>query len=88
MYLRWQHRKAGRATPRQRPLGLAIGAQEPAARDLALEVKAVAITKSLSRHLRRSNTRFRRPREPRTSLVAVIVRSERVTGRPRQRLIR
>src|SRR5713101_1723338 len=83
MYVRWQHR-----TPRQRPVGVTSGAQEPAAHDLALEAEARAVTREQSRRPRWTNTRFWRSKEPRTSWVAVIVQSRRVDGRPRQHLIR
>ena len=89
MFLRWQYRKTAKpTTARHRPVDLNICAQQPAAHDLALEAAARAVTGTTSRRQRRANARSGRSSEPRASWVAVIVRSERVTGRPRQRLIR
>jgi len=88
MYVRWQHRRTGRPTPRQAPVGLAIGAQQSPAHDLALETKARAVTGLQSKRSCRTNARSRRSSDPRTSLVAVIVESRRVDGRPRQQLVR
>ena len=88
MYVRWQHRTTARPTTRQKPVGLTSGAQEPAAPELALEAQACAVARSLSRRPRWATTRSRGLSEPRTSLVAVIVASRRVAGRPRQHLIR
>jgi hypothetical protein len=86
MYVGWQYRTNDQATARPRPVGATEPAQQPAARDLALEAAACAVT--ISRCARRANSRSRRPIEPRRSLVAVIVESRRVDGRPRQHLIR
>jgi hypothetical protein len=89
MFLRWQHRKTAEPrTARHRPVDLTIGAQQPAAPDLALEAEARAVTTLLSGRPRRPNNRSPRSSEPRPSLVAVIVESQRVDGRPRQHLIR
>jgi hypothetical protein len=85
MYVRWQYRTNDQATARPRPVGATDPVQQPAARDLALEAAACAVT--ISRCARRANSRSRRPIEPRRSLVAVIVESRRVDGRPRQHLI-
>ena len=88
MYVRWQLRKNIPRSLGQPAASPSIGAQQPAAHHLALEAKARAVTGLLSRRQRRANARSGRSSEPRASWVAVIVRSERVTGRPRQRLIR
>jgi len=83
MYVRWQHRTTDRPTRRQRAVGFAIGAQEPAAQDLALEAAARGVARVLPRRPRRT-----RSSEPRPSLVAVIVESRRLDGRPRQHLVK
>ncbi len=87
MFLRWKVRTTARPTTRPRPVGLTSGAQEPTAHDLALEAALRAAVTGLRRQ-RRPNTRSRRSSEPRTSLVAVIVQSRRVEGRPRQHLVK
>jgi hypothetical protein len=86
--VRWQVRTNIGKHARQSVAGLTIGAQQPAACDLALEAAARAVARLTSRRPRRANARSGRSSEPRASWVAVIVRSERVTGRPRQRLVR
>jgi hypothetical protein len=88
VYVRWQLRKNIPRSLGQPAIIPSIGAQQPTAHHLALEAKARAVTGSLSRRQRRANARSGRSSEPRASWVAVIVRSERVTGRPRQRLVR
>jgi hypothetical protein len=84
--VRWQYRMAGQPTKHGTPVGLTGDAQQPA--ELALETAARAVTRLLSRRPRRPNARSGRSNEPRPSMVAVIVESQRVDGRPRQHLIR
>jgi hypothetical protein len=87
LYVRGQIRKNIAKHLRQPAASPSIAAQQPAAHHLALEAEARAVTRLLSRRPRLANTRSRRSSGPRPSLVAVIVESRRVDGRPRQHLI-
>ncbi len=75
MYVRWQHRTK---STRRGPVGLTTATRLPTAGDLALDAAVVAV----------APRRWRRPKPPKpATLIAIVVESKRIDGRPRQSLV-